>query len=84
MNSPTPKPLTDDLSLYLTDNGRVACGRHLGSSARYTGRDISGQRIERVTDATARSWHQAVREPIKCEDCGAGHLDGRKPPRGKI
>ena len=60
-----PKPGT----IYLTDNGRALCGDHLGSSARYTGRDISGQPIlalspEDVRGSVADGWHPS------CEDCG--------------
>ncbi len=41
--NPTPT------AIYLGDNGRALCGQHLGMTARYTGRDISGQSIQRVT-----------------------------------
>ena len=36
-------------NLYLTDNGRCLCGEHLGHTAKATGRDISGQKILRLT-----------------------------------
>lgn len=72
-------PVVADDALYLTDNGRVVCGLHCGTSARYTGRDLSGQRIERVTEATARRWLAQVGEPIACEDCGK-----TIKPNGKI
>ncbi len=56
-------------TIYLTDNGRALCGAHLGSSARYTGRDISGQPILPLTPADVREsvadgWHPS------CETCG--------------
>jgi len=38
----------NESSLYLGDNGMCLCGAHLGSTARRTGRDISGQPIMRV------------------------------------
>lgn len=65
-----PAPVLDDEALYYTDNGAVYHGRCCGSSARYTGRDISGQRVDRVTladfaAAKSEGW------PIECEDCRA-------------
>lgn len=54
MNKPT---------LWYTDNGAVYCTDHLGMTARYTGRDISGQRIERVKAKDAET------HSIKCETC---------------
>lgn len=71
----TTRPSTsvvDDSKLYFADNGRVACGKHLGYSARSTGRDISGQRIARVTAADAKAWVALAGEPIQCEDCDQG------------
>lgn len=58
----------DPAAHYFTDNGAVLCGDHLGASAKYTGRDISGQPIERVTpedvrDAKAMGWE------VQCEHC---------------
>jgi hypothetical protein len=56
-------------TIYLTDNGAAYCGDHLGTSAKYTGRDISGQPIEPITppmvaEAKAMGWTPA------CEQCG--------------
>jgi hypothetical protein len=56
-------------TIYLGDNGRALCGAHLGASARYTGRDLSGQEIMAVTpdvaaEAEAEGW------TVKCEQCG--------------
>lgn len=56
-------------SVYLVDNGAAYCGDHLGASARYTGRDISGQPIlectpDVVAEARASGWTPA------CECCG--------------
>ena len=55
-------------SLYLSDNGCILCGAHLGFSARTTGRDISGLRVSLVTaqdrlDALACGYH------LQCETC---------------
>ena len=57
-------------SIYLTDNGRALCGAHLGISARMTGRDISGQRIELVTPELAREAQHAYGWGVTCETCG--------------
>lgn len=58
-------------ALYFTDNGRIVCGRHLGASARATGRDISGQAIKEATLDEATRWLHEVGESMQCEDCGA-------------
>lgn len=61
--------MIDNDSLYFCDNGALYCGLHLGSSARATLRDISGQTIERVTAETIRC---ATDEgmTLACEQCG--------------
>lgn len=55
--------------LYLGDNGRCFCHRHAGMTATYSGRDLSGQPVERLTaadvaEAEALGWTPA------CETCG--------------
>jgi len=58
-------------SIYLTDNGAAYCGEHLGSSARTTGRDISGQRIVVITEADKDWWvkHNTRGNAPFCETC---------------
>lgn len=63
----------NDVAIYLTDNGRALCGRHLGATSRATGRDISGQPIHRLTDADQRYARQAFGAAIPCEQCA---IDG--------
>lgn len=63
-----PKPVVKDDSLYFADNGACYCSKHLGMSARYTGRDISGQKIERVT-ASVLAECTAIGFTPKCESC---------------
>lgn len=48
---PDPLPALRSVALYFGDNGRCFCGRlHCaGMNAHYTGRDLSGQRVERIT-----------------------------------
>lgn len=66
---PEPKPVVTDEALYFADNGAVYCGKHLGMSARFTGRDISGQKIERITPKVAAECASIKFFP-KCENCG--------------
>ncbi len=51
--------------LFITDNGSILCSEHLGAAARFTGRDISGQAIEKVTPA-----HDFDGLTPRCETCG--------------
>jgi hypothetical protein len=62
----------DPSALYFTDNGAVLCADHLGMSARYSGRDISGQRIVKVTPFDVRQM-DAMGVPCRCESCGAAN-----------
>lgn len=57
-------------ALFIGDNGRVFCRLHGGATFRATGRDLSGQRVHRVSaadhaEALAMGW------TIKCESCAA-------------
>jgi hypothetical protein len=58
--------------LYFGDNGRVFCRTHAGMSASLSGRDISGQRVERVTPLARQLWRQEMGAEIDCESCAAG------------
>ncbi len=58
-----------DDTCYLTDNGAVYCGEHLGATARATGRDISGQRIDAITPADAAEADRMGIE-LQCERPG--------------
>ncbi|HEY9467616.1 MAG TPA: hypothetical protein VIR54_31200 [Vicinamibacterales bacterium] len=60
----------DNTMIYLTDNGRALCGQHLGSSAKHTGRDISGQPIEPVTPEVATMARDEFGYIPSCEHCG--------------
>ena len=57
-------------TVYLTDNGRGLCGAHLGSSARYTGRDISGQEVLPITAEIAALSKLEYGYTPACEECG--------------
>lgn len=60
---------------YFTDNGAVYCFHHLGASARYTGRDISGQKIETISAALYAEIQKENGDLGPrfgaCETCGA-------------
>lgn len=56
-------------ALYFTDNGAVYHGRCCGVSAQMTGRDISGQEVQRVS-AADREWAAKEGWTIDCETCG--------------
>jgi hypothetical protein len=49
----------------LADIGRASCAKCAGQSARYTGRDISGQKVERVTVEGVRAWPEDL-GPLRC------------------
>lgn len=65
-----PSPVLKDDALYLGDNGRCFCGKHAGASARYTGRDLSGQKVLRITKAFCDGYVNEKDVP-KCETCSA-------------
>lgn len=56
-------PVLQDDELYITDNGAVYCGKHCGVAARYTGKDISGQKVERLSAGDANN------AGLSCEQC---------------
>lgn len=64
-------------TLFLTDNGRCLCGQHLGASARFTGRDISGQRILALAPADMAAIRQEFGPDYlpSCEECGLSLMD---------
>ena len=68
---PDPEPVLRHDALYLGDNGRCFCGRlhHAGMTARYTGRDLSGQPVHRVTEADQREARR-MGVTLACEGCG--------------
>ena len=58
----------NDETLYLCDNGACYCGAHLGTTAKMTGHDISGQKIEAVTPEMAAYAMRTMSVTIKCEN----------------
>lgn len=73
-----PKPVTKDHHLYFVDNDALLCGEHLGMSAKYTGHDISGQKIRRASLADIEEMERGLAvmgeeklaADIGCEVCG--------------
>lgn len=61
-----PRPLLREGALYWADNGRVICAKCAGQSALYTGRDISGQKVERITVEEVRDWPEDL-GTLHCE-----------------
>ena len=64
------------LALYLCDNGRCLCGDHLGASAKYTGRDISGQSIHKISPSDVREA-DAMGVSLVCEEPRCGRAPSR-------
>lgn len=64
-----PKPVLKPDTIYLGDNGRAFCRDHAGASALYTGRDLSGQKLHKVTDADQRYAEREWGRRITCEGC---------------
>lgn len=46
-----PSPVLEDATLYFGDNGRCFHGKCAGVSARFTGYDRSGKKVQKVTRA---------------------------------
>lgn len=66
-NNTDPRPLLREGAVYWSDNGRRICARCAGASALYTGRDISGQAVERATLRDAVEWLSSLGSPLACE-----------------
>ena len=66
---PEPAPALRDDEIY-GDNGRCFCGRlhYAGMTAHFTGRDLSGQPVHRVTDADQREA-RSMGVTLACEGC---------------
>ena len=65
LKAPRPKLKPD--AVYFGDNGRAICLGCAGQSARWTGYDLSGHRVERATIDDVFEWEQVVGEPLACE-----------------
>src|SRR5262245_18577949 len=63
----TLRPALRPDAAYFADSGRAVCLRCAGMSALYTGRDISGQRVERATVEDCRVWEREIGRALSCE-----------------
>lgn len=55
-------------ALYWSDNGRVICVSCAGASALFSGRDLSGQKVTRVSAADVEAWNaEGDLGPLRCE-----------------
>ncbi len=75
-----PASVLAEGAVYWADNGRRICTHCAGASARYTGRDLSGQPVERVTLDDVRAWPEDL-GPMQCE-MGCTTLTGIAGPDG--
>lgn len=60
-------PVLREGTVYFADNGRRICLHCAGQSAKFTGRDISGRRVEAATNSIARQWLDDMGKPLTCE-----------------
>jgi len=54
-------------TIYISDNGRMICEKCAGQSALYTGRDISGQKVDECSEAENEYWVKHFGSSLKCE-----------------
>ena len=66
-------PTLADHAVYMGDNGRLMCRDCAGATARASGCDLSGQRVERLDASAVREIAVAVGHAIGCE-CGRVRL----------
>lgn len=62
-----PKPKLKPNTIYAADNGRLICLQCAGNSAKFTGRDISGQKVMTVPRSENATWKQKFNEDMTCE-----------------
>lgn len=67
MNEPTPILAPD--SLYSGDNGHIFCGSCAGGSAKYTGYDLSGMKVAKLTSLDAELFTEFTGAVMQCETC---------------
>lgn len=62
-----PKPILKPGIIYSGDNGKLICRDCAGMSAKFTGRDRSGQKVMAVPVSETVEWHKEFGEPMRCE-----------------
>lgn len=94
MRSPTrdfvpladPRPVLQPDALYEGDNGRILHGKCSGASALYTGRDISGQKVRRLSKDALRAYLADVADigiTEACESCCSKERAAKKAAEGR-
>lgn len=63
------QPILKSDALYIGDNGRAFCGEHAGTAALYTGRDLSGQPVMKVTEQDQKHAERTAGFRVRCEEC---------------
>lgn len=53
--------------IYSADNGMLICVHCAGMSAKFTGRDISGQKVTPMTARDNTDWMAMFDRPLACE-----------------
>ena len=66
-NAREPEIMLEPGTVYSADNGRLICLKCAGMSAKYTGRDISGQKVYRMNDQDAADWKRMMGRDLACE-----------------
>jgi hypothetical protein len=54
-------------AIYIGDNGRLMCCDCAGVTPLYSGRDLSGQRVERLDTSAVFELREATGKPVTCE-----------------
>jgi hypothetical protein len=62
-----PKPKLKEGVIYSGDNGRLFCRSCAGQTALYTGRDLSGQKVEAVHVDENVLWRKEFGKDMACE-----------------
>lgn len=83
----TASPKLERGAVYFADNGATICLDCAGLSAKFTGRDISGQKVKRVKVEEVREWERQAGRPMACEGgctvlSALAGPDGWPVPRG--
>lgn len=80
LHAAKPKPALIPGAIYISDNGRVICLECAGAAALY-GRDISGQPVQRVSQADLAEWFRMTGEKtMRCEEgCTCIELQDPRP-----
>ncbi len=75
-----PIPVLQPGVIYSADNGRLICVECAGGTAKFTGHDRSGQKVEPVPYLETVDWFEEFGKPMSCErGCTTYLLPVKKP-----